>query len=231
MPLADDIRGLKDRVLADLRDAHDYFADSTLAWATVQKDIAAGAAIANHNVVTGTVTTPVELLNKSRRYITEYLAESTFQQFITIFENFLFAFLRLWLQAYPQSLKKKQIDFEGVLDAPDKDAIILLFINKELNEVLYKRPSDWFTYLEDKVKLGYPTPAEIERFAEAKASRDVLAHYQGIANKTYTFKAGPLARYKEGDRIDIPEPYHREVWELLCKITADIAVAAAAKAT
>ena len=40
------------------------------------------------------------------------------------------------------------------------------------------------------VKLGCPTDDEIERIAEMKATRDLLIHNLGIANKTYLDKAG-----------------------------------------
>jgi hypothetical protein len=83
--------------------------------------------------------------------------------------------------------------------------------------------------LEDKAKLGCPTPDEIEKIAEAKASRDVLVHNRGVAAKTYELKAGKLARYKEGQRIEIPEHYHRETWELIRKVITDISNAAIAK--
>jgi len=45
-----------------------------------------------------------------------------------------------------------------------------------LNEVLYERPAEWFAYLQEKVKLGCPSAVEIERIAEAKATRDALIH-------------------------------------------------------
>lgn len=83
--------------------------------------------------------------------------------------------------------------------------------------------------MEEKAKLGCPTPDEIERIAEAKASRDVLVHSRGIAGKTYESKAGRLARYKDGQRIDIPEHYHRDTWELVRKVITDISNAAIAK--
>jgi hypothetical protein len=83
--------------------------------------------------------------------------------------------------------------------------------------------------LDDKVKLGCPTADEIDRIAEAKASRDVLVHNRGVASKTYESKAGKLARYKDGQRIDIPEHYHRDTWELLRKVITDISNAAIAK--
>jgi hypothetical protein len=79
------------------------------------------------------------------------------------------------------------------------------------------------------VKLGCPSADEIARLAEAKATRDVLVHSRGVAGKVYESKAGKLARYKDGERTDLPEPYHRETWELLRKLVADISDATVAK--
>ena len=229
MALADDIRALRDRVLADLVAAHDYYADTKIAWQVVQRVVRAGDAFSIRNTATGTVTTQADLVGKAGGYVAEQLAEATFQQFISIFENYFFDLLRFWLMAYPQNLIGKKVDFKAVLDAPDKDAITLLVVNKELNEILYDRPAGWFAYLEDKAKLGCPTPDEIERIAEAKASRDVLVHNRGVAGKTYESKAGRLARFKDGQRIGIPEHYHRETWDLIRKVITDISNAAIAK--
>jgi hypothetical protein len=57
----------------------------------------------------------------------------------------------------------------------------------------------------------------------------VLGHNRGVANKTYEAKAAGLARFKPGQRIDIPEPYHRETWELLRKVVRDVSDAVAGK--
>jgi len=115
------------------------------------------------------------------------------------------------------------------LDAPDKDAITSLVVRRELNEVLYDRPAGSFDYLESKAKLGCPSVAEIERIAEAKASRDVLVHGRGIVGKTYESRAGNLARWKDGERIAITDQYHRETWSLLRKVIADVSNAGIAK--
>jgi hypothetical protein len=228
MALADSIRALRDRTLADLNATHDYYADTMFAWQFVDSNIASGIKFTNRNVVTGSVTTQTDLAAKALGYVREQLPEATFQQFIVIFE-FFFDFLRLWLLAYPRSLMGKKVDFKIVLDAPDKDAIALEVVNKELNEVLYERPTGWFAYLNEKVKLGCPTEDEVDRIAEAKAARDVLVHNRGIASKTYVSKAGNLARYQEGERIKISEHYHRETWELIRKVLSDISDAAIAK--
>ncbi len=230
MALAGDIQALRDRVLADLNAAHDYYTNTKIAWDLVRQFIAAGHTFSVQNKTTGTVTTQADLAGKSRGYVAEQLADATFQRFISTFEIFLHDLMRLWLAAYPQSLGGRKVEFQEVLDAPDKDAIAFLIIDKELTDILHGPPAAWFKYLEDRVKLGCPTLDEIERFAEAKASRDVLEHNRGVANKIYESKAGKLARYNDGQKLDIPEHYHRETWELLRKLVTDISSAAIAKA-
>ena len=229
MALSDDIRALRDRAVANIISTHDYYVDTKFAWRIVDKFVAAGNTFRTKNTITGTVTTQGDLVAKAGGYVSQQLAEATFQQFISTFENFFFDLLRLWLMAYPRSLIGKKVDFKEVLDAPDKHAIALLVVNKELNEVLYERPTGWFAYLEEKAKLGCPTADEIDRIAEAKASRDVLVHNRGIAGKVYESKAGKLARFVDGQRIDIPEHYHRETWELIRKVVTDVSNAAIAK--
>lgn len=77
---------------------------------------------------------------------------------------------------------------------------------------------------------GVPTDEEIKEYAEAKASRDVLVHGRGFANNIYESKAGTLARYKAGERIDIPGDYHKGTWKLICKMVTDISDSSIAKA-
>src|SRR5687767_12971953 len=120
MPLADEIRELRARVLADLNAAHDYYADTKVAWQIVEQFVAAGNTFTNRNLVTGTDTTQADLVGKAQGYVARHLAEATFQQFISIFEAFFLDLLRLWLLAHPQSLSKKQVEVGSILDAPDK---------------------------------------------------------------------------------------------------------------
>ncbi len=230
MALEAEIRALRDRVLADLDSAHDYYSDTKIAWRLVHKIVASGHRFTVRNPITGTVATQTDLAAKARAYVARQLTEATFQHFISTFESFFFDLLRCWLTAYPRSLGGKQIDFKTVLDAPDKEAVTQLVVAKELNEVLYDRPAGWFAYLQDRVKLDCPSPVEIERVAEAKASRDALVHNQGIASWTYETKAGRLARFKVGEKVVIPEQYHRDTWELLRKLVSDLSNAAIAKA-
>jgi hypothetical protein len=229
MALVDDVRALRDRALTELTAVHDYYTDSKMAWRIVQKVIRAGQKITIRNMTTGTVTEESQLVAKARDYVAEDLAKATFQQFASVFEHYFFDLLRLWLTAYPQSLGGKTLEFKSVLEAPDKEAVTLYVINKELNEIAYERPKEWFAYLEARAKLACPTAAEIERIGESKATRDILAHNRGVANKVYESKAGKAARYKDGQRVEIPEQYHRETWELIRKVITDLSDAVAVK--
>jgi hypothetical protein len=149
MPLANDIQALRDRVLAELHAAHDYHVDTLTAWRIVRRVVAAGNQFSYKNKATGTISRHADLARKGEEYVSKQVFEATFLQFVSIFESFFFDLLRLWLLAYPRSLSAKQLAFKAVLDAPDKEAIAQLVVDKELNEVLYERPAAWFAYLEE----------------------------------------------------------------------------------
>jgi hypothetical protein len=61
MALSDDIRTLRDRVLADLTSAHHYYMDTNVAWRLVQDAIAGGQTVTIRNLTNRTVTTQTEL--------------------------------------------------------------------------------------------------------------------------------------------------------------------------
>jgi hypothetical protein len=230
MVLADDIRDLAGRSLAALDDCHDYFTHTKVVWRLLQQIVGEGRKFTLLNKTTGTVIDQQALVNLTQRYVTDYLASFTFQHFVSLFEEFFFDLLHLGLVADPGSLAKKQLEFGIVLKAPDRAAITHAVVDKELNELKYERVTDWFEYLEKLVKLGCPTTDEMEKIAEIKASRDILVHNKGMVNASYLLKAGKRARYKEGERLKIPEPYHRESWQTIGKVIRDISDAAIKKA-
>jgi hypothetical protein len=230
MSLSENIQNLRDRTLTELTAAHDYYADTQISWQIVHRSVSDGHRFIAHNPATGTRKSQDKLVTRSHEYVTVQLVEATFQQFITIFEAFFFDLLRHWLTAFPQSLGKRTLDFKTILDAPDKEALTFQIVGRELNDVLYGRPSDWFEYLDGKVRLGCPTTEEIARLSEAKATRDILVHNRGVVNSLYLSKAGPLARYPLGERVELSAAYHRGVWDLLRKLVADLSDAALLKA-
>jgi hypothetical protein len=230
MALADEIQALATRTLSALDATHDYYTYTKRVWRLMQQVVKEGRKFTFRNLTTGTRVDEEVLLGRAQLYVTDYLICSTFQQFVSLFEDYFFGLLRQWLGAYPGSLSKKQVEVGAVLKAPDKAAIILTVVDKELNDLKYERVADWFAYLDRLANLGCPTPAEIEKLAEIKASRDILVHNNGVVNAIYVSKAGKCARYRDGEKLEIPEQYHRESWETIKKVVYDLSAAAVPKA-
>ena len=230
MALADDILALRDSTNMALADAHDYYVHVRYNWNLLIKDVAAGRTFVDQNDLTGNVFDQNALLAKIPNYIQRDLTESTFIRFLTIFEGWMVGLLRIWLTAYPQSLYKRQIDFRTAYEAPDREAIVEAVVLKELNEVAYDKPAGWFAYLKERIGLTRPTDEEVAEFVEAKASRDLLVHGDGVVNKIYLAKAGKFARYPLGRRVEFPDSYHRRVWAVLQAIINGCCDEAAEKA-
>jgi hypothetical protein len=230
MALAEDVRRLANRTISALDASHDYFTYTKRVWRLLEQVVKEGRHFNLQNRATRSRMSERDLVAKAPLYISDYLVTSTFQHFVLLFEEFFFDLLRLWLASYPHSLSKKQLEFSTVLKASDKAGIVLSVVDKELNELKYERLADWFAYLDRLVKLGCPTTGEIEKLAEIKASRDILVHNKGIANAAYVSKAGGRARYRDGEPLEVSEPYHLASWEMIKKVVSDISAAAIAKA-
>ncbi len=210
MALADQIRDLSDRTQSDLAASRDYLEHTKALWRLVEEIADQGQAVEFPLPRSGTTMTASEMAALAEGYVGRYLNESVFQHFIALFEDFVFELLRHWLSAYPGGIPnkaEKKVDLAMVIDAPDRESILQFMIARELNALKYERPKTWFRYLNDRVKLGGPTDEQIDRLAEIKASRDILAHNRGVVNQTYLEKAGKYARYNLGQRLEIPEPY------------------------
>ena len=148
---------------------------------------------------------------------------ATFQHFVSLFERFMFDFLRVWLTEHPHSLSGKELRFQTVLDAANKGEIVAAVVQQKVLQLTYKRVADWFEYLEKIAQLRCPNQDQIERLAEIKASRDVVVHNNGIVNPIYVDKSMGRARFADGDNLELPEDYHRDSWQLLKQVVADVA--------
>jgi hypothetical protein len=230
MPLEDDIRDLGARSRAALDALHDYYTHTKNAWRVVQLYANEGHKFTVRNRTTGSVLNEQDLLGRAQGYITGQLASGTFKESFAIFEEFFFGLLRLWLSSYPGSLSDLEVTFARVLKAGSLDALTQELIGERLNRRQYQGVKDWFKYLNAQMALGVPTADQINRIAELKASRDILEHHQAVVNSEYRRKAGSLARFNVGDRLEIPEHYHRDSWTLLRDVIREIADAAAVKA-
>lgn len=231
MPLRDEIEKIRDRAITALNAAHDYFTYTKDAWRTLQQDVEReGRRFTWVNTSTKSSITEKDVLAHAQRFLEIELASSSLQQFASIFENFFFDVARAWVLAFPARLSTRQISGRVIFRLADKAAIVNALVDKELQDVFYDRPVNWFEYIRSLANTTSPSVTEAEHFAEIKATRDVLVHGQGISNAFYIDKAGSLARAQLGHPLDIPGPYHQRSWELICKLVRDIGTEMAAKA-
>lgn len=227
MAVADEIDALATRAKNDLDDLSNFGVHIHLIWNHFKIWVRDGNTLKSKNPKTGTKVTERDLFKLYPRYRTTYLQGQSFLQLTTVFEAFLFDFLRLLLTNDPRHLaQNKQIQVGVALSVADRGALVLLIAERELNELKYERPTAWFDYLSKIVKLGCPTDDEIERIAEMKAARDLIIHNSGIVNKTYLDKAGTKARFAVGDQLVIERPYFDDCWVLAKKLVDDIAAGA-----
>lgn len=224
-----DIQQLRERNIEALDACYNYFFNTQGVWRIVSELLAQGHEFSFEIQPTDTTIHGRQLPDLAQQYITGYLASATFQHFISIFEDFIFGFIRAWLVEHPESLSKKQLDLRAVLDAADKTEIIRVVVVKEINEQSYKKVEQWFEYLESLVKLDYPGPDQIQRLAEIKASRDILVHNNGIVNAIYIEKSGIHARFSIGDTLTVHGGYHHDSWTLIKQVITELADAAFAK--
>lgn len=230
MSLKSDVEALGDVTVAGLAAAHDHFVYTKKLWRIVDVEVRRrGRKIVLSNTVTGTRLTELDLLPVAQASVNDYLPSATVQQFVSLTETFLTDLVRLWLTAFPAHLKG-QVDVQTVVAAPDKAAILRLLVDQYVVSMGYKRPAEWFKQLNTIVSLNLPADAEIEQFAEFKASRDVLVHNRGVVTQLYLDKAGARARAALGQPLDLPDPYLHDGWRLCRKIVVDIGTAAAMKA-
>jgi hypothetical protein len=227
--LVDDIRQLGANVRNALGPMLDYHYQSLNAWELVVADVAAGRQFTVQNAVTGLVADQTQIASRVPRYLEGYLIPATFQQIISSFEAFFFDLLGLWLTAHPGSLYRRQVDLETILTAGDNSAILRGVIERELNDLKYRRIADWFDFLRKLVSIPGPSDDEAVALAEAKASRDILVHNKGVVNAVYVAKSGKTARYSAGDLLELPDPYFRATAELIDKVIANLTATVAAK--
>lgn len=225
MALIDELAQLRDKTLASLDASHDYFAHTAYAWRLVQQVVREGSEFTTRNQVTGSTIDQSELSGRAQEYVTVYSTSATFQHFVSLFENFVVGFFRAWLTAYPKRLENKQVQFGTILEATDKEQIVAAVVEKKAHDLGYQRLADCLAELKNMAGLDCPKQSQIDQLAEIKASRDVLVHNNGIANAVYAEKSGARARCKDGDALELPEPYHRESWQLIKQVVSDIAAA------
>lgn len=228
MSAASDVQKLLDRTNRDFDDWNDFFEHTKAVWRGFQIWVSAGNQM-RATTGTGKALTEKDLAGLFQYYLTDFIGPVVLQRFIAAFEIFVFDLLRILLKNKPGKLGTKTFSLGKLFVKGDiatiVEGILDEAIDKELNEVRYKKPKEWFEYLEEVQKLGCPSSPEIEQIAEMKATRDVIEHNSGKVNRVYLVKSGGKARFKEGEFVEVDDPYLLDSWKLVKKICQDMSAA------
>ena len=232
MPLRDDVEATQRRVTTALSLAHDHFVYSQQLWkrSLVVGKVRGSGRTRLVNRVTKSRAEGVFLEIAVDQALGLYLPTAAIGQIVSLTEAFVVDLVRLWVTAHPFHLRGTPVDVELIVSAADKPAILRTLADRHVASLSYKTPREWFKQLNTMVTLGSPTDAEVDGFAELKATRDVFVHSSGIANEIYLRKAGTLARATVGDPLDLPDAYVHDAYRLCHALVTDVGTAAAARA-
>jgi hypothetical protein len=242
MSLSDDIRTLADRVLGRLEQDREFYVHSRQAWRLVQKLAFKGRPVGIVDLSSKQQLPSGDLESRSQTYVIA-LGESVFKGLSSLLEDWILGLIRIWLSVYPEDLdlnfdpatgrrlgrrqEEVQIPLSRLLHLRDCTAILDGLIERTVRDMTYERPEKWFRYLDSRVGLGCPDPAERARLYEMKAARDCLEHNRGVVSRDYLDKAGTAARFAEGELVRIDEPYLMACFALLRGVIERMAAAAA----
>jgi hypothetical protein len=242
MPLADDVHDLAGRILRRLDEVRDYYLHTAQAWRVVHQMAVDGHPVGIVEAVGGQETSAADLKALAARYVSVHLAESVFRSLSGLLEDWIIGLARLWLRAYPVQLdaaageaaerpraqrrEEIQVPLSDILAAPDRAAILDSVVERVVRDPSYRRPAQWFRFLDNRVNLGSPDETQRGELCEMKAARDALEHNRGLAGPDYIDKAGSFARCPLGEIIQIDEPYLLRCFEVLRHSVAAMADAA-----
>ena len=208
--------------LKELDDIYGFFAYTNLSYKMFSDAVSSGfkttAIITNRNLRVDQNDLKVKFDGFSK----SYLGEVAFQLSVSAFEVWLFDLLRILLSDVHRLNKKRKIDVADVIAAKSLGDLLTTIVDFELNEIRYKKPAEWFEYLWSFVGVASPSAIDIAKLCEIKASRDILAHNNGLANSTYISKSGALARVRDGDPIDVSPAYWVNSWQHLREIVETV---------
>jgi hypothetical protein len=245
MPLPNDIRDLADRTLGRVDEVYEFYLHTSQAWRVVQEVAADGRSVGIVHRASGLQVSTADLEAMSHRYVTSHLSESVFKGLAGILEDWILGLARLSLTAYPVQLDNAyndaadrsrsqrrdeiQVPLSEILAAPDRDAILGGVIERVVRELAYRRPAQWFRFMDNRVSLDCPDENQRGALCEMKAARDVLEHNRSRVGPDYLDKAGNFARYAAGDILQIDEPYLLQCLALMRDVVEVMANAAIRK--
>ena len=228
-------RAAADAVLADVDDLRRYWLDTQTAWEIVRQSAGPDDRPADPGppAFTSTPARRRELADRADDYLQRYFAAAVVERLYSVFDAYLLGLVRLWLTAHPRHLlrsgrgqKTRQVPLEAVVNAPDRAAVIDAAVERELRDLAYHSLSDQLDTLGRLFSLDRPNAEECAALLELKATRDLLVHGGGVVGADYLVRAGPLARFAAGERLQLPDVYLAASFDLVrgaIEVTANAA--------
>ena len=238
------LRGEVDAVAARaavaVEDLRRYWLDTRTAWEIVEESTAPPGYAAEFFGGPAFASTPErrrDLAGRAERYAQTYLAASTVQQLYALFDGFLFGLIRAWLLAHPRHLlrtgrgqSERQVTLADIVRAPDRAAVIAAVVEREVRDRAYDPLDRQLDSLGKLFGADRPDAGERASLLELKATRDLVVHGDGRVGEDYLKKAGPLARFAAGERMQLPDVYLAASFDLVAAVVAGLAEVARAKA-
>jgi hypothetical protein len=126
---------------------------------------------------------------------------------------------------YPKKLgvlaDKGGVPIDLVLENEDRNDLIKRFVSLKCEGLMFAKPKDYLGKA-SKVLAIELEPETINAYIEIKASRDIIVHGGGMANKLYIEKAGEAARKADGEELPIDRSYFKNVVINLKRLSGEI---------
>lgn len=92
----------------------------------------------------------------------------------------------------------------------DRDDVIESYVASRCQELMFGKPVDYLAKVAKVLSIEI-APKVVDPYIEIKATRDVIVHNMGRANRLYLDNAGPKARGQLDDELPIDENYFTDV--------------------
>jgi hypothetical protein len=147
---------------------------------------------------------------------------------VSVTEDYIQSVMRIVLTAHPEHLALGLNGGKSDIALPllevletGIETLVRRLVDDRLKQILYASPDDYFNYL--KVSLGIRfDSAIVSAFIEAKATRDIVVHANGVANGTYLRKAGALNRAAVGEPLPIDQHYFDRCLTIMKDLIEDV---------
>lgn len=172
--------------------------------------------------------TDPELKSIYDHYISVGLFEAFLVNSLSRFESFLAEVLREFFTCYPLRLTERvsgvpacpDISPKELIEAPNKEQLLLQLIGEHLGNVFRQRPGVYLTYIA-KLLGGKDDPSFLDYY-EIAATRDLVVHNSRVVNNLYLEKAGSKARGAPGEKLAVDQDYYYDALAKLKKVSGAI---------